>query len=368
MTCRDLNLETLDGESLAVLNTITKTNKVIDRSEGNLQDDDYQPLQPQLQLYLANNGLSQLPLPLWHLNRLTVLSLRNNGITFLPAAIANLQNLVELNLTNNKLEHLPWELVRNIVPNGSLEKLIASYNPLARPKADVRQGLAIVTHSIVSAGFISSAELPPNYQTGLRKIAELNTSTESQVLHTEMLHMFERHCMPQGGPSEVMRARSAPDLYCSSVSATRYFDECGSEIYPSRLGVGPSLQVNIDSRQPTRSGISSLFDTALRSYVTQFDGYDTELDDWDLGARVTQALVKATDIHTQHGLRNCSVCGRQYLIARTSWIEYYHRLTKGIAGMAAYNPDDLFLPMLRFGCSWACVPDPALRKATFSCG
>ncbi|CAE6436483.1 unnamed protein product [Rhizoctonia solani] len=64
----------------------------------------------EIQLYLANNGITVLPSELFQLNNLTLLSLRGNKLRNLPPAIGNLKSLRSLNVANNELSTLPSEL------------------------------------------------------------------------------------------------------------------------------------------------------------------------------------------------------------------------------------------------------------------
>ncbi|CUA73594.1 Leucine-rich repeat-containing protein 7 [Rhizoctonia solani] len=70
------------------------------------------PIKPkrEVQLYLANNGISILPSELFQLNNLTLLSLRGNKLRSLPPAIGNLKSLCSLNIASNELTSLPSEL------------------------------------------------------------------------------------------------------------------------------------------------------------------------------------------------------------------------------------------------------------------
>ncbi|KAJ7095911.1 hypothetical protein B0H15DRAFT_798352 [Mycena belliarum] len=76
-----------------------------------------------IQLYLAGNQISRIPLELLGLSKLTVLSLRGNKLKTLPPDIRLLKNLRTLNLSGNQLQYLPSELlgmtlnVLNVFPN-----------------------------------------------------------------------------------------------------------------------------------------------------------------------------------------------------------------------------------------------------------
>ncbi|KAI5358974.1 putative SANT/Myb domain, leucine-rich repeat domain superfamily [Septoria linicola] len=94
-------------------------------------DDEFGPLTPDLQLFLATNGLISLPDELFRLHNITVLSLRNNALTELPSAINHLARLKELNVANNTIRHLPWELLDIIASRQT--RVIVHPNPLLEP-------------------------------------------------------------------------------------------------------------------------------------------------------------------------------------------------------------------------------------------
>jgi hypothetical protein len=83
----------------------------------------------EIQLFLARNQICTIPIELFRLTRLTVLSLREsclfsysqiqhiistggNNISYLPPEIRHLTNLRELNVSNNRLTYLPSEIVQ----------------------------------------------------------------------------------------------------------------------------------------------------------------------------------------------------------------------------------------------------------------
>ncbi|KAF8956923.1 hypothetical protein BDZ97DRAFT_1955357 [Flammula alnicola] len=77
-----------------------------------------------MDLFLGQNNITKLPIELWSLHNLTVLSLRNNSITYLPPEIGQLMDLQALNVAHNKLRYVPAELLKmkkltqlNLFPN-----------------------------------------------------------------------------------------------------------------------------------------------------------------------------------------------------------------------------------------------------------
>ncbi|KAJ6591626.1 hypothetical protein DFH09DRAFT_1137550 [Mycena vulgaris] len=63
-----------------------------------------------IQLYLACNQISRIPVQLLHLEKLTVLSLRSNKLKILPPEVRHLSNLHTLNVSGNQLQFLPAEI------------------------------------------------------------------------------------------------------------------------------------------------------------------------------------------------------------------------------------------------------------------
>lgn len=79
----------------------------------------------QIQMFFSGNELRSLPLSLFDVHSITVLSLRRNKLRYLPPAICKLTNLVELHVGNNKLEYLPNEIL-----NLPIRTLTCRPNPL----------------------------------------------------------------------------------------------------------------------------------------------------------------------------------------------------------------------------------------------
>ncbi|KAG0377770.1 hypothetical protein BGX24_005482 [Mortierella sp. AD032] len=63
-----------------------------------------------LKLFLSSNQFTTVPMHVFELHNLSVLSLRNNNIKAIPPEIGLLYNLVELSIGGNLLEHLPSQI------------------------------------------------------------------------------------------------------------------------------------------------------------------------------------------------------------------------------------------------------------------
>jgi len=86
-------------------------------------------------LNLGSNQLTQLPAEVAQLTNLTSLNLGSNQLTQLPAEVGKLTNLTSLNLFNNKLTQLPAEVAQLT----NLTSLDLSYNQLTQLPAEVAQ-------------------------------------------------------------------------------------------------------------------------------------------------------------------------------------------------------------------------------------
>ncbi|KAL4250506.1 hypothetical protein ABKN59_006975 [Abortiporus biennis] len=82
----------------------------------------------EVQLYLSNHEIERLPVELFEIRRLTVLSLRGNSLKFVPPQISKLVHLRELNVSLNKLTYLPAELM-----SMKLDRLAIAGNPWMKP-------------------------------------------------------------------------------------------------------------------------------------------------------------------------------------------------------------------------------------------
>ncbi|TFK39992.1 hypothetical protein BDQ12DRAFT_734704 [Crucibulum laeve] len=97
-----------------------------------------------VQLFLSGNRISRIPLELWGLKDLTLLSLRGNLLTYLPPEIARLKNLRTLNVAQNRLKFVPAELMDmqlnelNLHPNPFLLPPSSSLKRLGTPVSETK--------------------------------------------------------------------------------------------------------------------------------------------------------------------------------------------------------------------------------------
>ncbi|KAI0071336.1 hypothetical protein K474DRAFT_1776236 [Panus rudis PR-1116 ss-1] len=82
----------------------------------------------EIHIFLANHQIRQLPLELFYVKNLTVLSMRHNQLRNIPPQISSLTNLRDLNIANNHLTYLPAEMRDMNIP-----QLRLNNNPWMRP-------------------------------------------------------------------------------------------------------------------------------------------------------------------------------------------------------------------------------------------
>ncbi|KAL8730964.1 MAG: hypothetical protein Q9166_003754 [cf. Caloplaca sp. 2 TL-2023] len=263
---------------------------------------------PDIQLYLANNSLSQLPGQLFKLQNLAVLSLRHNNLTEIPLAICSLINLRELNISNNSLQWLPYE-IRHLLQR-SLRTLRFLPNPFIKPilKPASRLLTASPFHSTKPAYLQVDGTLVRGSQPSPSTIYHWSRSEKSTS--TDQSYLDHPHKVP------------------------------------------------------------SLFETSLRAccnspQLSQLPFLVPE----DAPATVVLSLKHAWKLK-QEGGRRCTICRSSYIIHRTEWIEWWQlsaseRVTHSISTDFDFparprSPDIVPIgspvPLIRRGCSWSCVP------------
>ena len=311
----------------------------------------FQSLKPFLELYLANNSLRYLPAELWNFDNLRVLSLRNNTLTRLPSSIGRLRSLVELNIAGNQLRWLPYELKALLASPGRLRVLNAVPNPFYKPFAmpeSLRQLVVIPSKNGWGELYAELSSESPN-QVQQELLARLSASYERRV-------------------HEKMDLSTVEPIYVARTPTT-YYDADGcltSESENFVLNADSDAVVPVALLKPGRftsdrsTRVRSLFELAIQSAFTSpslptlHEYLPAETPDC-----VVSALETATMIQEEEGCRKCSVCRREYILPRTEWLEFWHRVVVHPSKpktLQAQSIDELFLPFLRRGCSLQCVP------------
>ena len=246
---------------------------------------------------------------MFHLKNLDVLSLRSNNVTEILPSIGELTNLKELNLSSNQLNWLPWELLALLHAN--LQKCIIYPNPFIRPVPSTWNYAA-------TRNFESSDPC----QVASTRIAFLDITGASF-----------RHWPP--APS------SLPEHWPEPQADDEF------------LGPPPE----------ERTKTPSLLELALRACKNspQLSQLPFLIPD-DCPGHLAQLLQKTWTLKEAGG-KSCSICGDDYIIPRTEWIEWWYCIPEqGVRGYVDGPQAWLHrmpVPLLRRGCSWACWAENA---------
>ena len=284
----------------------------------NLKDsEDYEPLTPALKLNLSNNKLDEVPGELYHLYNLETLSLRNNNLTELYSRIGELESLKELNVGSNQLRYLPYKLLKfshrawmSIFPNPLVRPYPSTWNREDWTSPDSKRR---------------------------RRGPSINTdATEVEAWHTA----------------------STP---------TAFLDHHGASMrdYPpapsstSELWLPPSsTSYRSVPPQHQQRRAPSLTETVLRNL--KHEPTLSQLPFLVPGdAPHVSDLLKRTFRLREAGGQQCTICGTEFVIPRTEWIEWWSWGPGPRSGLGYDN-----IPLIRRGCSWACwvkVDDAKIR-------
>lgn len=282
--------------------------------EPPITEEIYSSLHPFLRLFLSGNSLSTLSSELFELSTINVLSLRNNKLTEIPPAIRRLTALQAVNVSVNRLQCLPWDLLW-LIWNGDLKHMIVRPNPLQQ---------------------IDGAEIAQwHYQSG---------STDGEI---PQMHEYD-------GPAP---ADAWSPIHVATGPIGRFNMEGRPLVEGQKNGLCTS---DIESRAP------SLREVALLAF-TKSPFFDQVVDSEEMEycpQLVTRLVRQAREVRNAGG-RVCSVCQRNFVIARTEWIEWWDCSTheNGLKGPRSPGEKLRPLPFRRLGCSWGCVPD-ARREIT----
>ena len=275
----------------------------------------FQSLTPALRLYLSNNLLEEVPGEVFHLKNLQVLSLRSNNLTEILPSIGELSNLKELNLGSNQLNWLPWELLGLLHAN--LQKCMIYPNPLIRPLPSIWNPAP-------------SRKLEPH---------EPRQHEPRQVASTQIAFL---------------------DVSGASIRCWAPAPSSLPEHWPELQADGEFLGPPPEERTKT----PSLLELALRACKesSQLSQFPFLIPD-DYPQHLTQLLQRTWKLKEAGG-KTCSVCGNEYIIPRTEWIEWWYCIPEqGYLGasqtsrLQAMNRTPV--PLLRRGCSWACWEENA---------
>jgi hypothetical protein len=343
-------------------------------------EDEFGPLTPSIQLFLSGNKLTSLPRELFSLDNITVLSLRNNTLTTLPPAIGQLKNLKELNIAQNSIRYLPWEMMDLIHCQGPHRQITTRPNPLLDPIPD----------------FTGAAPLPrprftpSEFREHLSRWGETNGAffekmkqwysedgEEWTMQHELQLKRklgrlreinYQQEASRAGVDIQNQHQCNEQLIYLAS-SAIRFFEVDGSpmrnlksvaesEEFQYQAVFDPEM--NAPPAAECLTALPSLFELALRSIQSNYNIQDHSSYPDTLPVSISNALQHAAK-STQYGNEACSVCGKQFIIARAEWMEFWFN---GFPSQEALMPETI-LPFLRKACSWVCAKPSELGTFRF---
>lgn len=318
-----------------------------------------------LKIFLASNNLMTLPAELFNLNRLTVLSVRANEIYELPPGIGKLSSLQELNISQNRLNYLPFEILDLFSDKYRLESFATHPNPFFKPRYAADQDF----DSPFPSGW------PPGGTKRLSGWIIGRRHTVSRTVPCISNEERRRSWHPQWNVSYKARAEVRfLDINGSLLKGPNFTWESRVGVrkyYPNALPVAemgdkptpPAPRGNHLSRAP------SLLETALGACIRAAPLSHLLSQLPELCPEYLPALLRKAAAKKESGSTKCTICGRDFFIPRTEWIEWWEIAKsvedKGTLSAASplrqmENERDVverMIPLIRRGCSWLCVPE-----------
>lgn len=345
--CRSRGLTGLSNATIRPLTTFTRVPVV---TEGV-----FTKLEPKLKLFLHGNELITLPGELFNLDSLTVLSLRANQLDEVPPGIGNLKGLKELSLSQNGLRYLPYEILNLLSDNARLQSLQLHPNhfhepefPNPEPKLD----------SVSDEQYKIGLSRPPTERRGAISVDSIsdfrslkfNVSWEvSYQARTEVRFLDHFGALLQGpqfpgAPSDGSKHQKIAIAHENNTPKPPKSTSCGV------------------------SRVHSLYETALAACArsSQLPHLSKYLTD-GCPSHMEEALALA-EAKKESGGSKCTVCGRDFIVPRTEWIEWWqiskvpNRSTISAASPLRQRENERdksesMVPLMRRGCSWFCVPN-----------
>lgn len=300
----------------------------------------------------------------------------------LSPAIANLHNLVELNIAGNRLRWLPYEMLRLVGPTGKLKRLSVLPNPLFQ---GIR-GDPLIHRTLFDrpgGEFRTFADIVDERIPILRELVDkVPCSYEESVDRSwalRLLETFKSRILASGEVYELSDPLAAPyfswkaaPIYLASTPVSFFsFDGSVASNSPGPPSSLPASTTHLttlplsqfsavpitDSSSVTR--VPSLFELSLRSCALSPSLPQlSHLLPTDAPEPVLRGLLQAENAKNKGG-RLCSVCGKEYILPRAEWVEFWHYVPDTLV----CSTDETYLPFLRRACSWGCAEERAAAEA-----
>ncbi|KAK4219024.1 CCR4-NOT transcription complex subunit 6-like-B [Rhypophila decipiens] len=338
----DLGVESISDESLEPLQSLTLIPTVT-------EDVAFEHKDPRIMVFLSNNRLTKFPLGLINIENLTVLSLRANRLQVLPPCIASLKNLRTLNVAQNFLRYLPSELLELMKKGSNLQDLQLHPNPYYQPKERSYCEWGTAEYEQETFGSALESEIEGDWE-GIT--TKLRSRTPVQYLDT------------------AQNLRSSFSFSAAQSNTPSPPKELDQEDFWELAVPRESGNIDRQDRQtPVRSrrGPPSLLESAIRAAMSVSELEELpELYNDRIPHHLSRVMDKAIDI-TKEGGQRCSVCRRETWSPLTEWIEFRElrrtHVKRSLGGgriestiHITGNDDEVWVPFVRKGCSWRCIP------------
>ncbi|RDW77484.1 hypothetical protein BP6252_05537 [Coleophoma cylindrospora] len=354
-----LNLSSISNSTISPLASFTCQPKL---SAGVT----FESLIPNLKIFLQSNRLTSLPASLFSLERLTFLTLRDNQLDELPPSIGNLPNIKELNVSQNKLRYLPFEILQLVSSMGKLKNAQLHPNPFLEPKdlhGQIEQDIPSDLEPVLSPVFGSSQRRQVTRPSTPihNKEKEHGWSPYWHVAYKRRTQVRFRDITGALMKGPIFPSDSAQD---KARLASPSNQDLGGNLVPladeNDCAEPPAPRGNQISRAPSlmEVALSACSKTPQLPYLAEYLDNDSP--------EHLHALLEQTCAKKDSGGSKCTICKRDFIIARTEWIEFWElaKIENRTASAASplrqvENERDIvesMVPLIRRGCSWLCVP------------
>ncbi len=248
------------------------------------------------------------------------------------------------NPAQNNLQFLPGELLELLRPGSRLNDLVVHPNPFLQPDSLSYQSWGSSDYELLTFG-VSDGKVEGDwdgFSTSLRG--------RSPVQYTDSTGLL---C------SDFKIAPIAPN-------SNRIPYEDFWTLGRPTARVRPQLTIDPDHK-PSR--VPTLFELALRAAAKapQIEEIADEITG-EVAERIPPSVKRAAYVHETGG-QACCVCKRSVMIPQTEWLEWRELFRSSMTNRDGFfatrvsrmvrTGDDIWVPFIRRGCSWHCVPKTA---------
>ncbi len=328
ITLRCMNLTRISSDTIKPLNSL------IGPSPSFLS---YDVFEPKLELYLGNNSLRQIPGRMFHLEHLTVLSLRNNQIKEIPQAMGRAINLEQLNIALNGLRWLPYEMLTLLRVPRIITSIHRSPNSFVEPLQSSKQSSKLIENIIKGT----------------------NVGLAVRGFPQKVYYLGRSHVRFMDVEGKLMKGPELPTVH--DERGEQFSKKDDSRLIMRFIGgvdmAPPDDGPNPPGNRPA-SYAPSIHEMATKKWLAASRAEQEARTEHD---NLKNMLFKAREVYEmEDALRQCTVCQKEFAIARTEWIEWWIIAINDIdSGETTMDPRDAIedrVPLMRRGCSWRCVP------------